>query len=73
MKTKKYIYYKIIQGNYGCGWNDKDAHETLSNFTFAESTGYFRFKENLKAYRENGGGVYRVIKRRELNQAAIAI
>lgn len=64
----KYTYYKVIQGNYGQRWNDEDFHE-------CDSTGFIRTKAardalkfNLAAYRENGGGVYRVIKRRELAQ-----
>jgi hypothetical protein len=65
--AKKYTYYKVIQGNYGYGWDDEDFHET-------DSTGYMpqadrdAFKENLRLYHENGGGTYRVIRRRELNQ-----
>lgn len=62
----KYNYYKVIQGNYGHGWDDEDFHQTLSNFTFKSGKDYKLFKDNLKAYRENGGGSYRVIKRREL-------
>jgi hypothetical protein len=63
----KYTYYKIIQGNYGYGWNDEDAHET-------DSSGYMpqparaALKENIRLYRENGGGVYRIVKRRELSR-----
>ena len=67
MKTNKYTYYRIIQGNYGYGWDDEDFHECSSDFFPVD---WPAFKENLKAYRENGGGVYRVVKRRELNEAA---
>ena len=62
----KYTYYKIIQGNYGQGWEDVDAHECAS-------TGYMdpkargAFRENLTAYRDNEPGPHRVIFRRELN------
>jgi hypothetical protein len=60
----KYAYYRVIQGNYGYGWNDVDFHECGSDF---HPRNYKALKDNLKAYRENGGGIYRVIKRRELN------
>lgn len=65
-RENKYTYYKVIQGNYGTGWNDEDFHE-------CDSTGYMPqearalLRENLRLYRENGGGIYRVIFRRELN------
>ena len=61
----KYTYYKIIQGNYGYGWDDEDFHETDSTFFPLD---YKTYKHNLKAYRENGGGSYKVINRRELNK-----
>ena len=63
---KKYTYYKVIQGNYGFGWDDVDFHE-------CDSTGYINregrslFKENLRAYRENEPYPHRVIFRKELN------
>ncbi len=63
-KVKKYTYYKIIQGNYGEGWNDEDFHECDSSYNALDLKA---LKENLKAYKANGGGAYRVIKRRELN------
>jgi len=65
----RYTYYRVIQGNYGYGWDDEDYHECGSDF---HPRDYKAFKENLKAYRENGGGTYRVIKRRELNNANLA-
>ena len=68
MKAKKYTYYKVIQGNYGYGWDDEDFHLTDSRGAFKSGVDHQRFKDNLKTYRENGGGVYRVIKRKELNQ-----
>lgn len=55
--NNKYDYYRIIQGNYGYGWDDEDAHE-------CDSTGFIRntearnlLRENLRLYRENGGGL----------------
>jgi len=68
MRANKYNYYKVIQGNYGYGWNDEDFHETNSLGSFKSEFDHQNFKDNLKAYRKNGGGVYRVIKRKELNQ-----
>lgn len=52
----KYIYLHVLQGNYGYGWEDLTASE--------------KFKEvyqDLKDYRANEGGLYRLIERRELN------
>ena len=68
MKINKYDYYKIIQSNYGYGWEDEDPHP-------CDSSGYMakadrgNLKENLRLYRENGGGSYRVIFRKELKAA----
>ena len=61
----KYTYYRVIQGNYGYGWDDEDFHESDSTY-FPHD--WNAFKENLRLYRENGGGSYRVINRRELNK-----
>lgn len=61
----KYTYYKVIQGNYGYGWDDEDFHACDSTGFIKDSQARQLCKDNLKAYRENGGGVYRVIKRRE--------
>jgi lipopolysaccharide assembly outer membrane protein LptD (OstA) len=63
---KKYNYYKVIQGNYGYGWHDEDFHETNASFEFASKEDKELFKANYRAYRENCGGGYRIIKRREL-------
>lgn len=65
---KKYIYYKVIQQNWGNGWDDVDFYET-------DSTGYMikedrkALSENLRLYREAQPVPTRVIKRRELYQA----
>lgn len=55
----KYSYIWVLQGQYGQGWEDLTAAETWKEI-----------KANLKEYRENEGGSYRVIRRRELNQVA---
>lgn len=54
MKQNKYEYYHVLQGNYGQGWEDLTAGT------------YLEVKQNLKEYRENEGGSYRIINRREL-------
>lgn len=53
MKAKKYEYTKVLQLNYGQGWEDECTYET-------DSTGYIKdpktrqeSKEDIKAYREN--------------------
>ena len=58
----KYSYLYVLQGNYGYGHDYED-------LTAAES--YKEIRQNLKEYRENEVGNYRVIKRRELNEAKI--
>lgn len=55
-KQNKYTYLTVLQGNYGCGWEDLTASES-----------YAEVKRDLKDYRLNEGGTYRIIKRRELN------
>jgi len=49
MRTNKYIYYKVIQGNYGHGqgWDDEDFHECDSDYI---PKNWQAFKDNLKAY-----------------------
>lgn len=56
-KCPKYEYLVVLQGNYGYGhgWEDLTA-----------STLYREVRQNLKEYRENEGGNYRIIQRREL-------
>jgi hypothetical protein len=52
----KYQYLWIIQGYYQ-GWEDLSAYEL-----------WREAKIDLKAYRENQPGIYRLIQRRELNK-----
>lgn len=57
MKKNKYIYLYVLQGYYtGYGWEDLTASED-----------YKEIRTDLKAYRENEHGQYRIIQRRELN------
>lgn len=53
----KYLYLHVLQGDYGHGhgWEDLTAEES-----------YSEIRARLKEYRENEGGTYRLIKRREL-------
>lgn len=62
---RKYLYYKVIQGNYGTGWDDVDFYECDSTGFMTKETREL-FKENLRAYRDNEPVSHRVIKRREL-------
>ena len=53
----RFTHYKIIQGNYGFGWDDEDSHQT-------NRQGAFENKEAREAFR----GAYRVIQRREVKE-----
>ena len=57
-KQNKYNYINVLQGQYGQGWEDLCADES-----------YKEIRQNLKEYRENEGGSYRIIQRRENNPA----
>lgn len=50
--AKKTIF--VLQGTYGHGWEDLTAEETRAEI-----------RQRLKEYRENEGGNYRIIRRRE--------
>lgn len=57
MKRNKYVYLHVLQGHYGTnGWEDLCASES-----------YREVRDDLRAYRENEGGCYRLIQRRELS------
>lgn len=59
MKTRKFVYLWVLQGNYGYGhgWEDLTAEET-----------YKEMRDRRKEYRENEPGTpLRVIRRREVN------
>jgi len=63
----EYNYYKVIQQNWGYGWDDVDFHETDSTYWPKDRK---LFLENLKAYRENQPGVpLRVVQRKEKKSA----
>lgn len=58
MRTNKYQYIWVLQGNYGFGhgWEDLTAEEQ-----------YREIRARKREYVENEGGSYRIIRRRELN------
>lgn len=60
MKSNKYSYLYVLQGNYFGQWEDLCAADQTRE-------GRKEVNENRKDYRENEGGNYRIIKRRELN------
>lgn len=57
MRKNKYIYLYVLQGEYGFGFEDLTSSEN-----------YCEVREDLKAYRLNEGGNYRIIQRRVLNE-----
>ena len=60
MKGNKYTYLWVVQGFYQ-GWEDLTASEI-----------WREAKQNLREYRENESGMFRLIQRRELNQGVKA-
>jgi hypothetical protein len=62
----KYTYLRVIQKNYGFGFEDVSAYEVNSDGYGKE---YRNMKTDLKLYRENEGGNFRVIFRKEKNNA----
>lgn len=62
-KRNKYEYLYVLQGHYsGGGWADLTAAPKTA-------AGRREVRADLRAYRENEGGAYRIIKRRELVQS----
>lgn len=61
MRTNKYDYLYILQGNYGYGWEDLTAEDK------AEPLALKRIKQTKAEYIENEGGIYRIISRRVLS------
>ena len=59
IKQNKYNYVKVIQGNFGYGWEDVCEYDKQD---------YPLVKNDLKEYRLSNTGVYRVINRRVLNK-----
>jgi hypothetical protein len=71
MNTNKYTYYKVIQQNWGYGWDDVDFYEVNSQNFFNTKEERQAYKENLRLYRENQPVPTRVIFRKELNAVKI--
>ncbi len=72
--SNKYEYYYVLQGHYGYGWEDltaigketridvydKDTGERIDSYSAWKA-----IRMDRKDYRENEGGSYRIIERRE--------
>ena len=67
-KPNKYNYLRVIQQNYGQGWEDASTYETDSNYITKEMTNngksllFHDYKEYVRL-----GYPTRVISRKELN------
>ena len=55
-RINKFLYLYVLQGHYLFGWED-----------LTESENRAEVRANLKEYRENAAGDYRIIKRTEPN------
>jgi hypothetical protein len=62
MKTRKFDYLYVLQGNYGHGWDDLTAEEIDSKRPLQALRA---IKQTRKEYQENERGCYRIVKRRE--------
>ena len=61
----KYRYEKILQGNYGSGWDDLTAYNCDSTGWIKDKTIREEKKSDWKAYRDNEPQyVHRFIKRK---------
>ena len=58
-KQTKYSYFKVIQGNFGYGWEDVSEYDKQD---------ISLVRQDLKEYRLSNTGAYRVIDRRVLNK-----
>ena len=66
MKQNKYIYCKVIQSNFGYGWDDEVTYNTADKDEMNE------YKTDIKDYRQNArenGYRIRTIERRVKNTA----
>lgn len=59
-RINKYSYLYVLQGSYEHGWEDLCA-------AVRTPAGRKEIRGNLKDYRQNEGGRYRIISRREPN------
>ena len=58
---RKFDYLIILQGFYAQGWEDLTAADDTTE-------GRREIKADLRSYRDNERGSYRIIRRRELRQ-----
>lgn len=58
----KYTYLFVLQGCYCYSWEDLTAEESRKEII-----------QRRKEYRENEGGLYRIIRRRELNIQKVTV
>lgn len=66
MKSK-YKYERILQGNYGNGWDDLTAYDCDSTGWIKDKQQRQELKNDIKAYRENEPQyAHRTIKRRSV-------
>ena len=66
MKQNKYKYLKVIQQNYGHGWEDNSEYDAKSNGLCIDKETKDLFVHDLKEYRLTGYAT-RTIFRKELN------
>jgi len=59
-KPTKYVYEHIVQGNYGCGWEDLTAHDTRK-----------AARAERRVYDANEPTPHRVIFRRTLREHTV--
>lgn len=59
MKTNKYRYVYVVQGNYGYGWDD-----------LTESESYRDARRDFRDYRDNEPFPHRIVKRRIRKEVA---
>jgi hypothetical protein len=52
MKAKKYEYSRVLQLDYGQGWEDECTYTANSTFALSKET-LTEKKDDIKAYREN--------------------
>ena len=74
MKARKYQYLIVLQGWYNDVWEDltcEDAHSaaTTDRVTGKRVTPLMRIRRDLRAYQQNKGGPFRIIRRRVLHEA----
>lgn len=68
VRKNKYSYYKVLQGNYGYGWEDLVFYQCNSTGWIEDKDTRMELKSDKKAYRENEPGTpLRVIFRKEKN------